>query len=327
MDNSNMNYQNTTLQKTENVPDEVVNVKKEEAPPKEKVKEKFGFVDFDTPGVINQQYGNMAKTQRFDNGYEKRERAPNSTVQNVTPITEQLLSESPTYSYTDQYFNNPSTRMYLQDVQPKLYSFAVDQTPINSNIGMTYMPQRAPRFMDQITDANKKNYPLMTRIDPQLIRDDGTPGQVAINPTRSNWSAEYSDYRPPKGSINFEDIYDPRFTSYGDEYRSYSDVNLGQVRYYYGDIDAYRMPNFIQRSNVDFIEFQNPNNDVWPYYQRTASLDDVKASVESQTTADEIYHREDMMENIMAKMNRENYQLRYAPLRRSANSNMPFGPT
>jgi len=312
------------LEKTKDVPSEVANIQKE-AP--QKSKEKFDFVTLDNPSVVNQEYGNMGKVQRFDTNYRNTNRTPLSSVQNVTPITNQLIPESPTYVYTEDYFKQPSTRTYLQDIQPKMYSYSVDQTPINSNIGITYNPQIAPRFMDQIVDANKRNYPVMTRIDPQLVRDDGTTAQVQMNPVRSDWSAKYSDYEAPQGSINFEDIYDPRFTTYGDPYRSYSDINLGQTRYYYGDVDAYRMPNFIQRSNVDFVEYRTPMNQVWSEYNRTASLDDVKASVESQTTADEIYHREDMMEHLMSKRNRESWQLKNAPISRAARSNMPFGPT
>jgi hypothetical protein len=250
-------------------------------------------------------------------------------------VKEQLLGEDSTYVYNDSYFNQPASRLYLQDIQPKLYSYAVDQTPVNSNIGITYNPQRPPRFLDQVAnvdtarrgDESGLTYPVITRIDPQLIRDDGTPGQIAMNPVRSDWSAKYSDYEPPEGSINFEDIYDPRFTNYGDPYRSYSDVNLGFVRYYYSDVDAYRQPNFIQRSNVDFIEYTNPQGQVWPYYNRTATLDDVRANVESQTTADEVYQRMDMQENLMARMSRSSWQQRYAPLSRAAHGNMGYGPS
>ena len=331
---------------TQDTPSEAVVIprQKAETSEKQKSKEPFRFVNlddqsngsygnytpFDYNSTVQQQFGKMGQDQRLDNSYDIMERGvkKNTTpVSNIVPTQQQLLSESPTYIYNDEYFNQPSSRLYLQDIQPKLYSYAVDQTPVNANIGISYNPQRPPRFMDQIVDANKKNYPLMTRIDPQLVRDDGTPGQIAINPIRTDWSAKYSDYEAPAGSINFEDIYDPRFTSYGDPYRSYSDINLGQVRYYYSDVDAYKMPNFIQRSNVDFIEFTNPQGQVWPYYNRETGLDDIKSKVENQTTADEIYHREDMMENLMAKMNRSNYQQRYAPLRRSANGNSTFGPS
>jgi hypothetical protein len=286
------------------------------------------YTPFNATEAVQQNYGNMGQPQKLDANYDVMERG---VKKNTTPISnivqQQLLPDSPTYVYNEEYFNQPASRLYLQDIQPKLYSYAVDQTPINSNIGITYNPQRPPRFMDQIVDANKKNYPVMTRNDPQLVRDDGTPGQIAINPLRTDWSAKYSDYEAPAGSINFEDIYNPTFTSYGDPYRSYSDINLGQVRYYYSDVDAYKMPNFIQRSNVDFIEFTNPQGQVWPYYNREVDLDAIRAKVENQTTADEIYHREDMMENLMSRINRSNYQQRYAPLRRSANGNGTYGPS
>jgi hypothetical protein len=200
----------------------------------------------------------------------------------------------------------------------------MDQTPINSNLGITYTPQEPPRFLDQVQN-NNMNMPLYTRIDPQLVRSDGTKGQINAQPLRTELSANYSNYTPAAGSIDFENIYDPRFNSYGDPYRSYSDVNLGQVQYYYSDIDAYRQPNFLQRSNVEFVDFRTPNNDVWPEYNRTASLDDMRAKATSQYDADDLYHRQDQMEHLMAKMNRESWQLRASPLRKTNNSSIgPF---
>lgn len=305
------------------------NIKNEEEMKKAPTKEKFSFVNLNDDNILQQQYGKMAAPLVPDRkNYNKMNRAPPGEIPpQTTPITEQLLSESPTYVYNDDYFNQPATRTYLREIQPKLYSWSPDQTPINANIGISYTPQTPPRFMDQVANAEGNNYPLMTRIDPQLIRDDGTPGQININPVRTEWSAKYSDFEAPAGSINFEDIYDPRFNSYGDPYRSYSDVNLGQVRYYYSDVDAYRQPNFISRSNVDFVDFRNPNGQIWPYYERSSSLQDVKAQSESQTTADELYHREDMMSQLMRKSDRSSWQLKFAPFRKSSNGNSTYGPS
>lgn len=258
--------------------------------------------------------------------YDVMDRVPPGVNIQATPNTDALFEQSPTYVYTDDYFKQPQTRLYLQDVQPKLYSYAVDPEPINSNVGITYAPQRPPMILDQITDSGLAQ-PLYTRIDPQLLRTDGTAGQLARNPERTNWSSEYSDWQPAPGTINFENIYDPRFTSYGDPYRSYSDVNLGQVQYYYSDIDAYTRPNFITRSNVDFIDFRDPMGKVKPYYNRTASVDDVRRQVENQTMADELFHRQDRMESLMSKRNSEMYQLRYAPLSKAAHSNQGYGPS
>ena len=166
--------------------------------------------------------------------------------------------------------------------------------------------------------------PLYSRIDPQLVRSDGTKGQINAQPLRTEWSANYSQYIPPEGSIDFEDIYDPRFNSYGDGTRAYSDINTGQVSYYYSDIDSFRQPNFITRSNVEFTEYRTPQNQVWPEYNRTASLDDMRSKVASQYDSDDLFFRQDMMEHKMAKMNRENWQQRFAPLRKTNNSSITF---
>lgn len=268
---------------------------------------------------------NIAPAQSY---YNVKNRIPPGIDQQSTPVTDQLLKPSPAYVLNDKFFEQPNARLVLQDVQPKLYSYAVDPEPINSNIGISYAPQNPPKVLSQLADSSIHSaYPMISRVDPQLVRKDGTPGQLDRNPVRTNWSEEYSNFQPAPGSINFEDIYDPRFNSYGDPYRSYSDINLGQVQYYYSDVDAYRRPNFITRSNVDFIEFTDPMGRVKPYYNRTASLDDVRAQVESERTADELFHRQDRMESMMQKRMSELSQLRAYPLRRTANSNMTFGPT
>ena len=262
--------------------------------------------------------------------YNKMNRSTNLSSQSLPPTqTGQLMQKSPTYVYQDDYFNDPDRKKYLQDIQPKLYSYTVEQTPINNNIGISYTPQLPPQVLDQTTNqAMSMSRPIYSRIDPQLIRDDGTPSSTANLPPRSDWSSQYSNFIPPEGSINFEDIYDPRFNSYGDPYRSYSDINLGQVQYYYSDIDAYTRPNFIQRSNVDFVDYRTPQGEYWPYYERTASVDDIRSHVENQYVADSLFHREDLMAAQMSKANRRQWQLREAPLRqKGASSNMPYGPT
>ena len=74
------------------------------------------------------------------------------------------------------------------------------------------------------------------------------------------------------------------------------------MQYYYSDVDAYRRPNFVTRSNTDFIEFTEPSmGKILPYYNQTASLDDVRAQVENERTADELFHRQDLMSSQMSK--------------------------
>jgi hypothetical protein len=309
-------YQSSQFETTKNTPDNIVSVDKKDQVPR-KSKEGFDFVNLNESDVVKDNFGGFEAGNPINNAYSRFNRAhPNTSV-----VNDQLLQESPTYVYNNSYFDQPDRRMYLQDIQPKLYSYSMNQEPINSNLGISYNPQPAPRFLDQVNN-NGMNMPLYSRIDPQLVRSDGTKGQINAQPLRTEWSANYSQYIPPAGSIDFEDIYDPRFNSYGDGTRAYSDINTGQVHYYYSDVDSYRQPNFISRSNVEFTEYRTPQNQVWPEYNRTASLDDMRSKVASQYDSDDMFHRQDMMEHQMSKMNRENWQQRFAPLRKTNNSSI-----
>jgi hypothetical protein len=247
------------------------------------------------------------------------------TDPNKLPPANLLIPKTPHSIYGPGMTTVAERTKYMQNVQPNLYSYSDTAEPINANMGISYNPDIPPRVVDQVA-MNGGSWPLFHRIDPQLVREGGIPkGRLEELPRRTEWSAKYDTYDAVDGSINFEDIYDPRFTGYGDEYRSYVDVNLGQVQYYYSDIDAYRDPNFGTRSKVDFIDFVDPMGRVKPEYSRNVGLNDVKETVNNQYDADSIYHREDLMERLMIKRNQELWQLRAAPLRKDSHSHFSSG--
>lgn len=261
--------------------------------------------------------------------------AMNGSYQNVnprpgcTPVTDLLLPEQSTMVYTPEFFKQPNANLFLQNIQPNIYSYAVDTTPINSLAsGISYTPQIPPKFRDQVYNNNDGlTYPIYTRVDPQLIRDQGMPARLLEQPIRGNWSEKYSEWDAAPGSVNYEEIYDPRYNGYGDSYRAYSDVMLGNVNYYYGDTDAYRYPNFITRSKVDFIDFTTPMGKVLPHYQRTAGLNDSRPYVDNQWMSDSNYFRESISESNMRPALARAWQQRMAPLLKAARSNFKAGPT
>jgi hypothetical protein len=71
-----------------------------------------------------------------DQYYDAMNRVPPGKDVQITPVTDQLLQASPNYILTDKYFDQPDAKLFLQDLQPKLYSYTVDPQPINSNIGV-----------------------------------------------------------------------------------------------------------------------------------------------------------------------------------------------
>lgn len=260
-----------------------------------------------------------------DNKLKNRATHMYTTDPHALPPKNLMINKTPISMYGPGMVNIPERTKYTQNIQPNIYSFSDTAEPINANIGISYNPDLPPRVVDQVAMYDGA-YPLYHRIDPQLVREGGIPKErLDEMPRRTQWSAKYNTYDTIDGSVNFEDIYDPRFTGYGDEYRSYVDINLGNVQYYYSDIDAYRDPNFGTRSKVDFIDFVDPMGRIKPEYSRQVGLNDVKENVQNQYDADSIYFREDLMERLMRKRNQELWQLRAAPLRKDAHSHFSSG--
>jgi hypothetical protein len=282
----------------------------------------------DDPLTMRQITGTLPTREMYREVKPFNGNPPRTPRPGCTPVTDLLIPETSTMAYTDEFFEQPNAKLFLQNVQPNIFSYAVDLTPINALAsGISYTPQIPPRFRDQVyNNHDGLTYPIYTRIDPQLIRDQGVPARLLEQPVRSNWSDKYSSWDAAPGSYNYEDIYDPRFTGYGDPYRSYSDVNLGNVNYYYSDVDAMRRPNFITRSKVDTIEFTSPQGKVSPHYQRTASLADSRPYVENQWMNDSLYFRESLQESQMRPAMARQWQTRYGPLSRAAHSNFKSGP-
>ena len=203
-----------------------------------------------------------------------------------------------------------STRMFLQDIQPNQYSISNDRTPVNASIGISYTPQLPPVSKSYIETKNGNIYPLFSRIDPELVRDDVSSERKEEQPLRDEWSAQL----PSSNPLNETTLYDPRFTGYGDSAKAYYDSELGQIRYYYTDVDAYRSPNFIVRNKIDHVDFKDPMGKVSSMYDRSEALDDVTEQVNTDWMSKSTEFREDIMERLMRKNNAMNWQMRHAPL-------------
>ncbi|MDD4931402.1 MAG: hypothetical protein PHG66_04655 [Candidatus Colwellbacteria bacterium] len=238
----------------------------------------------------------------------------------LLPNQDLLIPRTITSIYGPGAVSNEERTKYLENIEPTQYSYSDVAYPINSNLGISYTPDIPPMVLDQVATP-QGTYPLFHRIDPQLIRAQGiSPERREELPYRNEWSARYSGFDAAPGTVNFEDVYDPKFTGYGDEYRSYGDVNLGQIQYFYSDIDAYRSPNFGIRSKVDHIDYVDPMGKVLPEYARSVGVNDIKQSVHDQYNSDALYFREGLQERLMKKRNQELWQLRAMPMRKGANA-------
>ena len=184
-----------------------------------------------------------------------------------------------------------NTNLFTQTIQPGVYTTNQINQPINSNIGISFTQQFNPTTCKTNMWSGQVNY---TQHDPNIIEPLYTP--------------------PEAPTINESNVYDPRFSGYGTSYRAYTDNNIGQTRFYYDDVDAIRMPNYIVRSNIDFAPFADsygpiPGGDEFG----NKNNPDIRALANDAFLQAAITQRTSLQESLMRKRNSEMWQLRKAP--------------
>lgn len=192
--------------------------------------------------------------------------------------------------------------------QPGIYTMSETRQPINSTNGIAIVPQFPEHTYNIRGSVNQIFFDTNNAISYVLE----TPNEVLALPTPPPSSAPVlvtraTDYCEP----NIANVYDPRFTGYGPSDRCFVDECLGQTRYFYDDIDAIRMPNYITRNKLDScLTFGDSYGDV---NAGNLSLDDVRASAEKSWVDNSLSFRENMMLSLMRKKNEEMVQKRVAP--------------
>ena len=192
-----------------------------------------------------------------------------------------------------RYNNN----LFTQTIQPGVYTRSEIVEPINSNIGISFTQQFVPASdrIDPRTGAL-----LRTEYDPRTLEQVWIPDNGFKTPTES-------------------DIYDPRFTGYGTSYRSYNDNVCGPPRFYYDDVNAIRMPNYISRSNIDNQPFADQYGPLPAGFENgNPHTSNIREMTENAFLQGTLQHRTELSERLMRKVNSEQWQRRSAPIRKSA---------
>ena len=181
--------------------------------------------------------------------------------------------------------------LFTQTIQPGVYTTSQVNQPINSNMGISFTQQFLPttRQIDMVT--GEVNY---VEHDPNIIEPLPKPLE---QPT-----------------INEANVYDPRFSGYGTSYRSYNDPVVGQTRFYYDDINAIRMPNYITRSNIDFAKFADSYGPIQAGNEFGNKYNsDIRALANDAFLNANIAQRDSLQSSLLRKRNDEMWQLRKAP--------------
>lgn len=192
--------------------------------------------------------------------------------------------------------------LFTQTIQPGTYVRNEINEPINSNIGISFQQQFEPTTYKK----NNEGDVLFVQHDPRLMGDD------VIEPNYELMNA-----------VNESNVYDPRYSGYGTSYRAYTDDQLGQTKYFYDDVNAIRMPNYIVRSKIDNFPFMDS------YGPMTSENGNVNTSVirdmaNKAWDDSNLEQRTSLQYSLMRKYNVNGWQQRMAPIRTSGSvgSNM-----
>ena len=117
-------------------------------------------------------------------------------------------------------------------------------------------------------------------------------------------------------AINNSNVYDPRYEGYGPNERAYTERVTGQTRFMYDDVNAIRMPNYVTRSNIDFLPFADSygplpdkNNCGNP------STYNMRDKVQQAWLDNSLEYRTGLQERLMRKINANAWQQREKPIR------------
>lgn len=153
-------------------------------------------------------------------------------------------------------------------------------------------------------------YPSTTYIshDPRLL-----------NPPRN--SLLHLDRPPMTGEMALKDIYSDKLKDHGKDYRTYSDINAGQIQYYIDDSikDALYKPVYDIPAEVTSSVYQDPMSNMKPQYTRHPAL---TTGVTQVTTRADNYgclsfvndtsgHREDIISRQQSRNNQEKWSARW----------------
>ena len=116
----------------------------------------------------------------------------------------------------------------------------------------------------------------------------------------------------PLDSINIDPILD----GYGQNYKSYDDINAGQITYYQDlSVEApFFEPNFVTSASVDSVLYKDPMGAMKTQYYRTPLIDDNPIGSKRNNyegglswIQDSLSHRQNLMASQMLKINQQRW--------------------
>ena len=207
------------------------------------------------------------------------------------------------------YFQCYDNKPFRRDIEPRRQS---GMTNINPQV---LTQKYAKDFQKVSCPTNPPSCPSTqyASMDPRLISASHT-GQV-----------QTLDLPPITGEMKLSALpHDKLLDKYGQGYRTYSDVNAGQIMYYIDRSieDPYFTPNFVTSATSTGVLYKDPMGALKPRYNRkpltsTNPIGPERDNYEGCLSwmQDSLDHRQDLMSLQMRKMNEQTYAPRWYGLK------------
>jgi len=194
----------------------------------------------------------------------------------------------------DPAFNCYNKDIFTTNIQPGVFSRTEIVEPLNSNIGISFAQQFEP--IDCEKDCN---------------------GGVTFVQKDSRIIPVHQKVEVTKNGPDESNVYDPRFTGYGTNYRSYIDNVTGQPRFYYDDVMVHRQNNYLTRNKIDFTSFGPQINDINQKYGNMS----IRHMAQDAFVDNTIQYRTELQSRLLRKANVDSWQQKVAPLSKGTSCN------
>lgn len=203
--------------------------------------------------------------------------------------------------FSDDFYDRKLFKIQNEPQNKYGYTF-INPNCISKSYDKTFEELNCP-----ITFAGEKKKTYVTN-DPRLISASHS-GQILP-----------LDRPPINESIKLSEIYtNPDMKYYGQEYKTYSDINAGQILYYYDHSieDALYEPIFENNARVEASVYKDPMSAMKPEYNRIPIINTNVLNTKKNTPGvlswirDSQESREDIMSKQMSLFNRTKYSSRW----------------
>lgn len=259
--------------------------------------------DFVIPTFLNED----RRQELYQNGYVPASSSPPAVVESYDYMTYDYPSVDRTCGYDPRNLEHNLPINYNADTCEKTpgmteYNKNLYTIPLQPNINTFSQVNQPYASMSNLGISMATPFLPTTFVNGNTFVEQA-PGDGSEDPSV-----------PPPDSPTHplrSDIYDPRYTGYGTNYRNYIDPMTGQPRFFYDDIDSQVQPNYITRNNIDFTQYGPQIGPIAPL-----QYTDIREMANNTYVDSVIQQRTELQQRLMHKNSNREWQLRKAPISR-----------